>query len=127
RAVALAQARSGPTGRGYEALFLLANASLVSERPADADDVFHRLAAMLESQGRGDTRDAALVLNNWSTMLRNAGQPLRAMSLAERAVGIARERDGEHGASQVMLRSYADALCAVGRCSEAVSFADEAV
>jgi serine/threonine protein kinase len=127
RAVALEEGRSGPTGRGYEALFLLANADIVAERWAEGDGVFRRLVAMVESQGRGDTRDAALVLNNWGSLLRYAGQPLRAVALFERAVGIARARDGEHGASAVMLRAYAEALCAVGRCDEGVAVADEAV
>jgi tetratricopeptide (TPR) repeat protein len=81
----------------------------------------------LERQGRGDTRDAALVLNNWSAMLQQAGQHLRAVALSERAVRIARERDGEHGASMVMLRSYGNALCAVGRCAEGVPLVEEAV
>jgi serine/threonine-protein kinase len=127
RAVALEDARRGPAGRGLEALFVLANAYLVAERSAAADGAFRRLTAELERQGRGDTRDAALVLNNWSTMLMNGGQYLKAVPLAERAVRIARERDSEHGATPVMLRSYATALCAVGRCAEAVPVAEEAV
>ncbi|MEO7732576.1 MAG: serine/threonine-protein kinase [Kofleriaceae bacterium] len=120
RAVTLEEARSGPAGRGYEALFLLANAYLVGNHAVAADGVFARLIAMLERQGLGDTRDAALVLSNWSTMLQNAGQPLRAVALSERAVRIARARDSEHGASLAMLRSYGSALCAVGRCAAAL-------
>jgi serine/threonine-protein kinase len=127
RAVALEDGRRGPAGRGVEALFVLANAYLVAERSAAADGAFRRLMAELDRQGRGDTRDAALVLNNWSTMLQNAGQHLQAVPLSERAVRIARERDSEHGATPVMLRTYGNALCAVGRCAEAVPFVDEAV
>jgi eukaryotic-like serine/threonine-protein kinase len=127
RAVALEEGRRGPAGRGFEALFLLATSYLVAGRSAAADGVFQRLMEMLEGQGRGDTRDAALVLNNWSTMLQNAGQHLRAAQLSERAVRIARERDGEHGAGLALLRSYGNALCMVGRCAEAVPFFEEAV
>jgi eukaryotic-like serine/threonine-protein kinase len=127
RAVALEEGRRGPAGRGFEALFLLANAYLVSERSAAADGVFQRLMEMLERQGRGDTRHAALVLNNWSSMLQNAGQHLRALGLAERAVRIARERDGEHGPTLAMLRNYGAALCMVGRCAEAAPLVEEAV
>ena len=127
RAVALEQARNGPAGRGHDALFVLANAYLVAERCVAADAAFTRLTAELDRQGRGDTRDAALVLNNWSTMLQNAGQQLRAIPLSERAVRIARERDSEHGAAVVLLRTYANALCAVGRCAEAVPIVEEAV
>jgi tetratricopeptide (TPR) repeat protein len=127
RAVALEEGRSGPAGRGFEALFLLATAYFVADRCAAADEVFRRLLAMLERHGRDDTRDAALVLNNWSTMLQQAGQPLRALPLSERAVRIARERDSDRGALPVILRSHATALCSVGRCEEAVPFADEAI
>jgi len=127
RAVALEDARSGPVGRGYEAMFLLANAYLVGDRSAEADRAFARLIAMLERQGLADTRDAALVLSNWSSMLQNAGQHLRAVALAERAVRIARARDSEHGASITMLRSYGNALCAIGRCAAALPFVDEAM
>jgi serine/threonine-protein kinase len=127
RAVALEEGRRGPAGRGLEALFVLANAYLVAQRPDAADGAFRRLMAELERQGQGDTRDAALVLNNWSTMLINSGQPLKAVPLSERAVRIARERDSEHGATPVMLRTYGTGLCAVGRCAEAVPVADEAV
>jgi eukaryotic-like serine/threonine-protein kinase len=127
RAVQLEERRSGPAGRGFEALFLLANGYLVAQRSADSDAVFQRLMAMLEQQGLAETRDAALVLNNWSAMLQNAGQHLRAVGLSERAVRIARARDSEHGPTLVMLRSYASALCAVGRCAEAATVADEAL
>ena len=127
RAVALEEGRAGPAGRGFEARFLLANAYLVAGRSADSDRAFRQVVEMLDAQGRGDTRDAALVLNNWSTMLQNAGQHRRAVALSERAVHIARARDTEHGAAPVLLRSYASALCMVGRCAEAVPVVDEAV
>jgi tetratricopeptide (TPR) repeat protein len=127
RAVALEEGRQGPAGRGFEALFLLANSYLVSGRAAAADGVFRRLIDMLERQGKGDTRHAAQVLSNWSVMLQNAGQHLRAVPLSERAIRISRERDGEHGASLAMLRSYANALCLVGRCAEAIPVIEEAV
>ena len=127
RAVALEAGRSGPAGRGLEALFVLANAYLVARRTDAADDAFRRSMAEMERQGQGDTRDAALILNNWSTMLFGSGQPLQAVPLSERAVRIARERDSEHGATVVMLRTYGTVLCAVGRCAEAVPIAEEAV
>ena len=57
----------------------------------------------------------------------NAGQYLRALPLNERAVQIARERDTERGAAAALLNAYATALCAVGRCAEAVPLVDEAV
>ena len=127
RAVALEETRRGPAGSGLEALFVLANAYLVGERTTAADGAFRRLTTEMERQGRGDTREAALVLNNWSTMLINEGQQLQAVPLAEKAIRIARERDSEHGANPVLLRTYATVLCVVGRCPEAVPVAEEAV
>jgi serine/threonine protein kinase len=127
RAVALEEARPGPAGRGFRALFMLASSYLVADRMVAADDVFRRLDDMLERQGRGDTRYAAQVLNNWSAMLQSAGHHLRAVPLSERSIRIARERDGENGATQAFLRSYGNALCWVGRCADAVPFVDEAV
>jgi serine/threonine-protein kinase len=127
RGVALEQSRSGPAGRGFRALFLLANSYLVAGRWQDADRAFGSLVELLERQGRGDTRYAAQAFNNWSAMLQMDGQHLRAVPLSERSIRIARDRDGERGATQAFLRSYANALCFVGRCAEAVPFAEEAV
>jgi serine/threonine-protein kinase len=127
RAVALEQRRPGPAGRGFKALFLLANSYLVAGRRRDADGAFRSLVELLDRQGRGDTRYAAQALNNWSAMLQMDGQHLRAVALSERSIRISRERDGENGATQAFLRSYANALCTVGRCAEAVPFAEEAV
>jgi serine/threonine protein kinase len=127
RAVALEDARPGTAGRGYEALFLLATAYYVSQRSAESDATYQRLAAMLERQGLGGTRHAAFVYSNWSAMLQRAGQSLRAAEMAARAYDISRRRDSEQGASATILRGYSSALCAVGRCLEAMPLADEGV
>jgi eukaryotic-like serine/threonine-protein kinase len=127
RAVALEDARSGTAGRGFEALFLLATGYYVSQRSAESDATYGRLAAMLERQGLGETRHAAFVYSNWSTMLQGAGQYLRAAEMSSRAYDVARHRDSEQGAPTIILRTYSNALCAVGRCREATALADEAV
>jgi eukaryotic-like serine/threonine-protein kinase len=127
RAVALDEERAGPAGRGLEALEALAAAYSVSGRFASADATFRKLAALLESQGRGDTRAAAVMLNNWSATLQNAGQHLAALPLAERAVAIARAQDTENGASLSQLVTYGSALTIVGRAADAVPVMEEAV
>ena len=127
RAVALEDSRSGTAGRGFEALFLLATGYFVSQRSAEADATYERLAAMLERQGLGETRHAVVVYSNWSVMLQGAGQYLRAVEMSARAYDMARRRDSEQGAPTNILRGYSGTLCAVGRCREAMALADEAV
>jgi serine/threonine protein kinase/tetratricopeptide (TPR) repeat protein len=127
RAVALEERSRGADGLRFETLLLLANAYLVAERAASADAVFRRAMALLESHGLEGSRDAAIVLGNWSVVLQNAGQYVEALPIAERAVGIARARDTENGASPFALRTLAGALCQVGRCVEAVAALEEAV
>jgi len=47
--------------------------------------------------------------------------------MSSRAYDVARRRDSEQGAPTTILRGYSSALCAVGRCREAVPLADEGV
>jgi serine/threonine-protein kinase len=125
RAVALERERGGPPGRGFEALFALASAYNVAGRSAAADRVFREMVSVLESQGLERTRDAAVVLTNWSAMLQDEGHFVQAIPVAEGAVRIARERDTERGASIAQLRNLGEALCRVGRCAEAVPLLEE--
>jgi serine/threonine-protein kinase len=127
RAVAIEERRRGVLGPRFDPLLSLANAYLVAERAASADRTFRRVLAVLESQGLEETRDAALVLSNWSVMLQNAGQYVQAVPVAERAVRIARERDTENGPPPLTLRVLAGALCHVGRCEEAATVLEEAM
>ena len=127
RALAIEEARDGPTGRRFEAGLALANAYLGAGRSVSADGAYRRLMELLEGQGLDRSRDAAIVLNNWGVMWQNAGQHARAVPLCERAVRVARERDTERGAGASLLRALALALCAVGRCTEAVPLMEEAL
>jgi serine/threonine-protein kinase len=127
RAVALEEGRSGPTGRGFDALAILATAYLVAERPVSADLAFRRLMARLESLGLERSRTAATILHNWSVMLQRAGQYTQALPLSERAVLIGREQDSENGPGLTALTNYGSELCAVGRCVEAVAILEEAI
>ena len=127
RAVGLEEARGGPAGGEYEALAALASAYSQGGRFAAADATYRRLVALLDAQGRGETRPAAFALNNWSAMLQNAGQHLAALPLSERAIAIARAQDSENGASLTELSTYGSGLCVVGRSREAVPVLEEAL
>jgi eukaryotic-like serine/threonine-protein kinase len=128
RAFAVAQSRGGADGRDrYLVMSLRASAYLLGRRPVEADAAFRDVAASLERQGLGDTYEAALSLHSWSVLLQNAGQHLRAVEVLERAVEIARQHEGDPATAAVMLRSYATALCAVGRCPQAAAVADESI
>ena len=125
RAVAIEERTRSPLGPSFETLLSLANAYLVSERTASANRTYGRLLALLERQGLDRTRDASLVLSNWSVALQNAGQYRSSVPIAERAVRVARERDTENGPPALTLRVLAAALCNVGRCAEAAALLEE--
>jgi tetratricopeptide (TPR) repeat protein len=108
-----------------EALAALANANFLAGRFAASDTVFRRLTASIEEQGRGQTLVAAVILNNWSAMLQDAGQHMSAVPLSERAVTLAREQDSENGASQTQLQTYGNALSIVGRAAQAIEVVEE--
>jgi serine/threonine-protein kinase len=127
RALALEEQRGGAPGREIQPLDALGGAYRMAHRYTDADRVFERLVNVFVVQGREDTRDMAAVLNNWSVMLGEAGQKLRAASVAERAMRIARSLDSEHGASVPLLSNLAADLAASGRYAEANPLFDEAI
>ena len=127
RAAKLDRERGAAPGSSFDAQFALATAYLVTERTAPADRAFRQLIGALESQGLERTRDAGIILNNWSVMLQRAGQFLEAAPIAERAVAIARERDTEHGAPATQLKNLGSALRTVGRTAEALPILEESV
>ncbi|HET9314629.1 MAG TPA: serine/threonine-protein kinase [Vicinamibacteria bacterium] len=127
RAVALEEARGASATRRFEAGLALGNSYLVKGAPEDADAQFTRLMQLLDSQGLGRTRDATLVLNNWSRMWQIKGRHLKALPLSERALAIGRERATERGVVSVIIRNHAAALNAVGRCAEALPLVEEVI
>jgi serine/threonine protein kinase len=127
RALTLEEQRRAAPGRELPPLFALGNAYSAAYRYASAHKVFARAAALLESEGLGNTRDMAELLNNWSAMLQEAGQMRDAVPIAERAVRIARAVDTEHGASLTMLSTMGNALTAVGNYPAAGRALDEAI
>ena len=127
RALALEEARPGPAGRELDALNALSTAYAAVGQFKAADAISDRVVALLDAHGRGETRMAAVVLNNRSAVLQDAGQHLAAVDVAERAVRIARSQDTDNGASLSQLTTYGGALLIVGRARESVPLFDEAV
>ncbi|MGH7338366.1 MAG: hypothetical protein ACREI7_12350, partial [Myxococcota bacterium] len=127
RALALEQRRAGAPGRVLEPLGALAVAYWIAYRFADSDVMYRRVTPILESEGLAETRMAAVHFNNWSVMLHDSGQLLRAVEIAERAVRTARAADTENGASLTMLTTYASALTATGAFAAATPVYDEAL
>ena len=89
RAIALEEARPGVPTREIDAVAALAPALTKAFDYAAADEAYRRLDGMLESQGLGDTRRMAVNLNNWSWMILESGQMLKAVDVAARAVRVA--------------------------------------
>ena len=127
RAIALEEARAGVPTREIDAVAALAPALGKAFDYAAADAAYRRIDGMLESQGLGDTRRMAVNLNNWSAMILESGQMLKAVDVAARAVRVARSADSEHGASLTMLTTYAVALFTTGSHAEATAAFDEAL
>jgi len=127
RALVLEDGRPGPVGHQMEALSALTAAYVASGRLTSSDATSRRAIELLEAQGRGQTRTAAIMLSNRCAQLQDAGQYEAAVPLGERAVRIARDQDEENGASPSQLITLATGLQIVGRAREAQPLFDEAV
>jgi len=129
RAIALDAKRGGTSGGDLQ---IIAWRSLASShtglaRFAAADEDFRLIVTLLDAQGRDESRQEAIALNDWSAMLQDAGQHARAVSLSERAVELQRKRDTVGGAALSTLTTYAFALTIVGRSREAIPVLEEAI
>ncbi|HKE84709.1 MAG TPA: serine/threonine-protein kinase [Vicinamibacterales bacterium] len=127
RAVSLEEHRGGAPGRLFEPLAALASAYSVASRWEAASRAFDRAMGALESDGLGNTRTAAVVLNNWAVMLNDAGQIADGAKPAARAVEIARAADTENGPNFGMLQTYSTALAATGDYASADRILDESL
>ena len=114
RALALADDRGVTAARNLEALATLASAYDTAFRFTAANAAYRRAIELLDRQGLGASLTAAMLLNNWSAMLQNAGRHIEAAPIGERAVRTARAIDTEHGASPSMLSTYGNALSVIG-------------
>ena len=131
RAVAIedaeASAGRGASGRLIEAVAALASGYTTAHKYADADRAYRRAIDILDQQGLVPSFDAAVLLNNWSALLQDAGRHMAAVAISARAVETARAADSEHGASLTMLSTYGNALSATGDHAAAVVAFDEAL
>jgi serine/threonine protein kinase len=125
--LALERARSGPPGRGANALNALALIQTELGKYDAASRTYEQLFELFRSQRRERTRTAATLHHNWAVALQSAGQIRRAIRESERGVALARELDPETGASPNQLWVFGSALSVVGRHAEAVAAMDEAV
>ena len=127
RALAIERSRGGAPGRELDPLGALAIAYGTNRRYADADAIYRRITALLESQGLAETKMAAAHFNNWGAMLHDSGQLLAAAETAGRAVRIARVVDSENGPSPTMLNTWGSSLAAIGDHAGATVALDEAL
>ncbi|HEV8398097.1 MAG TPA: serine/threonine-protein kinase [Vicinamibacterales bacterium] len=123
----LERARRGPAGSDVDALAALAGAYGTADRYADSDRAYAALMRSLDAQGRGATRNAAILLNNWAVALEAGGQLRRAAEQVQRARALVRQLDVEHGSSPAQLRTYGSILSTVGLHDAAIAAVDEAV
>jgi len=127
QAVTLEEQRGATANRLYAAVTTLAFARVAAAQFGAAGVAYGRAAALLEPQGLANTVRHAVLLNNWSAMLQNAGQYVEAERVARQAVEMARRADAENGASLTMLATWASALSATGAFSEAGRAIDESL
>ncbi|MBV6430084.1 MAG: Serine/threonine-protein kinase PknD [Bryobacteraceae bacterium] len=127
RAVLLERRRGGSAIREREALMALATAYSRVLRYQEADRIFERGLMLLDAGGPDSSRETSVLLNNWSALLQDGGQVLRAAFISERAVRIARALDAKNGASLSMLATYGSALLSLGRYPEADQVITEAL
>ncbi len=127
RASLLEDRLGSATARQGDALSALANAYNRGGRYQDSNRTFERFAELLRKEHREDSREMAVLLNSWGTMLHDAGQILAAVPLAERAVRVARATDAENGASLTMLSTYGLSLLLAGRYPEADTVLQQAL
>ena len=127
RAVALEQRRNAAPGRDFEPLAILASAYMRAYRYNDAHSAFERALGILEAQGLDTTREAAILLNNWSVMLQESGRMREGAEVAARAVRVAEAADSENGATLSLLSSYGNALAAIGEYADAERVLDRSI
>jgi serine/threonine-protein kinase len=127
RAVLLEQQRAGAPGRELDALAALSDAYRQGHRYDAANKTFERTLALLESEGLGNSRDAATILNNWSASLQDAGQMVAAARVSERAVRVMSSADSENGPTTTTLVTYGNALSALGDHQNAERILDDAL
>jgi eukaryotic-like serine/threonine-protein kinase len=93
---------------------------------AEALSAYERSADLLSSLGRGGTTTAAILFENWATVLDQYGRPLEAEAISRRAIGIERVNETEDALSPITLINYAKTLRELNRLPEAKDYAERA-
>jgi eukaryotic-like serine/threonine-protein kinase len=105
----------------------LAEAHRYVGQPARAAPAFERALGQLTALGRGETRQAISVLNNWANTLGGLGRDLEAERLLRRAVAIgslaAGKEEGDYGN---LLNNLGRVLLHLGRLEEAAAYSERA-
>jgi eukaryotic-like serine/threonine-protein kinase len=109
-----------------DALIVLAGAYGDAGQQAAANEAYQKAAAELETLGRDQTQMAAILFNNWGTMLIRAGRPLDAERALHRTIEIGRYSGQENSTGPTPLHNYASVLYQLGRYDEAASYAEQA-
>jgi serine/threonine protein kinase len=102
----------------------LATALAKLGRTAEGAAEYRRALAELEAMGRGRTRQASLVQQNFGVLLAKAGQALQAAEAYEKALDLER---GLGGANPILQANYAHQLIELGRARDAMPLIEHAL
>jgi serine/threonine protein kinase/tetratricopeptide (TPR) repeat protein len=133
-AVKLAEAaqrllRQSPFRTNYyevDVLTHLADSYRDAGRFSEAATAFREASLKLAALGRGETKAAGTLYNNWGIVLFQTGQPLEAEKLFGRAISIYSSDEKEEGATPTSLTNRARALGQLARYAEAADYAERA-
>jgi serine/threonine-protein kinase len=99
-------------------LSVVADAECASGRNDEAEKYFARALDRLASVGRERSPIAMTVLNSWAVMSEAAGNPRRALELADRSLRITAQTDPDAPPAPYVLATRARALYVLGRVEE---------
>ena len=112
--------------REFDILSHLASSYRHAGRFTDAAVTFREASRKLAALGRGETRRAGVLYNNWGMVLLQTGQPHEAETMFRRAISIRSGGENEESASPVQLANLARALGEMRRYAEAADYAERA-
>jgi eukaryotic-like serine/threonine-protein kinase len=99
----------------------------MNKRFDEADRAYAAAVKAFEDLGKGDSTVMLAVLNNWSIVHWNAGDPRSALAIIDRVFALAERRGAAAGGSTGAGTNRASALFALGRHREALAAADRAI
>jgi tetratricopeptide (TPR) repeat protein len=96
----------------------------LNNTPDQAHAYFGQSFRLFEQTGRADSLDAGAVLNNWGTVVFDAGDPLRARALFERAIAVKQRRSPTDEPPEYATANIAYVLRTLARYPEATAAYD---